>query len=188
MELVAVLDGDLSKGLQKFRKISLKVLSRFFFTWKFIYFLATGLFCTLKFYFAPVFFFLYLDVFVFVFLHLDVFVVVFLHLEVEPEDGRLQPVLVLDQRVMPQSVRIGLKIGFNWPPFIFNKFTAAFSFEGSIFKIFSFFTCLPLMNHLRCGAGWLLDEVQFTRTRSPSLGGRLQLLSLTKVNIENGSR
>ena len=85
----------------------------FFFTWKFIYFLATGLFCTLKFYFAPVFFFLYLDVFVFVFLHLDVFVVVFLHLEVEPEDGRLQPVLVLDQRVMPQSVRIGLKIGFN---------------------------------------------------------------------------
>ena len=142
-------------------------------------FVAPGCFCFC--FFAP-------GCFCCCFLHLDVFVVVFLHLEVEPEDGRLQPVLVLDQRVMPQSVRIGLKIGFNWPPFIFNKFTAAFSFEGSIFKIFSFFTCLPLMNHLRCGAGWLLDEVQFTRTRSPSLGGRLQLLSLTKVNIENGSR
>ena len=36
MELVAVLDGDLSKGLQKFQigKISLKILSCFFVTWK----------------------------------------------------------------------------------------------------------------------------------------------------------
>ena len=100
-------------GLEALEAASGSLFFVCFFTWKFIYFLATGLFCTLKFYFAPVFFFFAPGCFCFCFLHLDVFVVVFLHLEVEPEDGRLQPVLVLDQRVMPQSVRIGLKIGFN---------------------------------------------------------------------------
>ena len=90
-------------GLEALEAASGSLFFVFFFTWKFIYFLATGLFCTLKFYFAPVFFFF----------APGCFCCCFLHLEVEPEDGRLQPVLVLDQRVMPQSVRIGLKIGFN---------------------------------------------------------------------------